>query len=67
MMTQEARQKRIAAVKLSRAVNAIEGVPLSTYALNLQNQWARGEITSEQMKSKLLASHKEIAEKGSKA
>lgn len=60
-MTQEMRQKRISAVKLSRAVNAIEGVPFSSFAVELQNKWANGEITTNDAKKMLLEHHKSIA------
>ncbi len=61
-MTQVQRSRRIAAVKLADAINAIEGVPVREYAKTLSHCWARGEITGEQMKAALLASHKKMAE-----
>ena len=54
--------RRIAAVKAADAINAIEGVPVSDYAKELSDRWARGEITDQQMKAALLASHKKLAE-----
>ena len=54
--------RRIAAVKAADAINAIEGVPVSDYAKTLSNCWARGEITDQQMKAALLASHRKLAE-----
>ncbi len=56
--------KRIAAVKTADAINAIEGVPVSNYAILLSSAWARGELTGEQMKSALLASHIKMAARG---
>lgn len=53
--------RRIAAVKAADAINAIEGVPVSDYAKTLSICWAKGEITDQQMKSALLASHKKMA------
>lgn len=53
--------RRIAAVKTADAINAIEGAPVSHYAKTLSNSWARGEITGEQMKAALLASHRKMA------
>ena len=53
--------KRIAAVKTADAINAIEGAPVSDYARRLSASWARGELTGEQMKTALLASHKLMA------
>jgi hypothetical protein len=55
------KSRRIAAVKTADAINAIGGVPVSDYAKELSAAWARGEITGEQMKSALLASHKIMA------
>ena len=52
--------RRIAAVKAADAINAIEGVPVSDYAKALSACWARGEITDQQMKSALLASHRRL-------
>ena len=50
-----------AAVKAADAINAIEGVPVSDYAKTLSACWAKGEITDQQMKSALLASHRKLA------
>lgn len=52
--------KRVAAVKTADAINAIEGVPVSDYAKLLSYAWARGELTGEQMKAALLASHAKL-------
>lgn len=54
--------RRVAAVKTADAINAIEGVPVSDYARTLSALWAKGELTGEQMKAALLASHKKMAE-----
>ena len=54
-MTVAARNRRIQAVKLADALNAIEGVPVSDYAK------MNGELTGEQMKEALLASHRKLA------
>jgi len=61
-MTQAQLSRRIAAVKTADAINAIEGAPVSDYAKMLSYRWARGELTGEQMKAALLASHKKLAE-----
>ena len=55
--------RRIAAVKMADAINAIEGVPVSRYAMQLSASWARGELTGEQMKAALRDYHKSIAER----
>lgn len=53
--------KRQRAVRLADAINSIEGVPVRQYAKDLTAAWARGEITGQQMKAALLASHKLLA------
>ncbi len=60
-MTAEQMKRRRAAVKTANAINAIEGVPVSGYANKLSLLWARGELTGEQMKAALLASHKHMS------
>lgn len=54
-------ERRIAAVKTADAINAIEGVPVTDYAKTLSKCWAKGELTGEQMKAALIASHKKMA------
>ena len=46
-MTVAARERRIQAVKLADALNAIEGVPVSEYAKMLSHCWANGDLTGE--------------------
>lgn len=60
-MTAAAKERRVQAVKLADALNAIEGVPVSEYAKLLSRCWANGELTGEQMKEALLASHRKLA------
>ena len=60
-MTTEQLARRTAALKTADAINAIEGVPVSDYARTLSHLWAKGELTGEQMKAALLASHKKMA------
>lgn len=50
--------KRLNAIKVADAINKIEGVPVSQYAKDLSEKWARGEITGAQMKSALISVHK---------
>ena len=50
--------RRLKAVKLADAVNKIEGVPVSENARRLSAQWARGEITGEEMKAALIKKHR---------
>ena len=65
-MTTKQMNRRLAAVKTANAINAIEGVPVSDYAKKLSLLWVRGELTGEQMKAALLASHKCMAERANK-
>ena len=60
-MTVMAKKRRIQAVKLADALNAIEGVPVSDYAKTLSQCWANGELTGNQMKEALLACHRKLA------
>ena len=60
-MTDGAKERRIQAVKLADALSAIEGVPVSEYTKMLSHCWANGDLTGEQMKEALLASHYRLA------
>ena len=60
-MTDGAKERRIQAVKLADALNAIEGVPVSEYTKMVSHCWANGDSTGEQMKEALLASHYRLA------
>ena len=66
-MTAAAKARRMQAVKLADALNAIEGVPVSDYAKTLSQCWANGELTGDQMKAALLASHRKMAEQERRA
>ena len=44
-MTDGAKERRIQAVKLADALNAIEVVPVSKYAKMLSQCWANGDLT----------------------
>lgn len=58
-MSEQERQKRIAAVKTADAVNAIEGASVSGYARDLSIQWANGELTDDEMLEALWAAQQE--------
>ena len=51
-------EKRKRAVKISKEINSIEGVPVSEKAENIYTQWADGKITGEQMKAQILQMYK---------
>ena len=48
-------------MQIAKAINAIEGAPTSEYADELARRWAKGELTSEQMKQLLSEYHQKIA------
>ena len=52
--------KRLSAIKLADTLNKIEGTPVSDYARQLSEKWAKGEISGQQMKEALIASHKKV-------
>ena len=52
--------KRTAAIKVADALNMIEGVPVSSFAKDLSDKWAKGEITGAEMKAALIAKHKRV-------
>ena len=57
------KEKRLQAIQLADALNAIEGVPVREYAKILSECWADGKITGDQMKAALLASHRKMAKR----
>ena len=59
-MSPQVYAKRISAIKLADTLNKIEGVPVSEHARQLSEKWAKGEITGQQMKAALIASHKKV-------
>ena len=56
-MSDAEKNKRRRAVRIADAINATEGVPVQTDAHTISLQWARGEISSTEMKQKLIAKH----------
>ena len=55
------KNKRFAAIKIADTINRIEGVPVSTFAVELSDKWAKGEISGEEMKAALIAKHKKTS------
>lgn len=53
--------KRTSAIKVADALNMIEGVPVSDFAKDLSEKWAKGEITGADMKAALIAKHKKLS------
>ncbi len=52
------KSKRKQAMKVADAINAINGVPVSEYAVELSEKWTQWDITSSQMMEKLLQIHR---------
>ena len=50
-------EKRKIAIKVADSINAIEGATVSENAKILSQQWAKGEITADQMKKILLSQY----------
>lgn len=48
-------KKRRRAVKIANAVNSTEGVPVSKEVKLIQARFAKGELTSEQMKAEVIS------------
>ncbi len=59
-MSPQVYAKRLSAIKLADTLNKIEGAPVTDYARQLSEKWAKGEITGQQMKEALIASHKKV-------
>ena len=54
-------KKRKRAVKIANAVNSIEGVPVSEEVKHIQARFAKGELTSEQMKTEVISFCKRLS------
>lgn len=48
-------KKRKRAVEIANAVNSIEGIPVSKEVKLIQARFAKGELTSEQMKAEVIS------------
>ena len=47
--------KRKRAIKIAKAINSIEGAPVSEKAEIIFAQWAEGKLTDEQMRTQMIA------------
>lgn len=54
-------KKRRRAVKIANAVNSIEDVPVSKEVKLIQARFAKGELTSEQMKTEVISFCKRLS------
>lgn len=53
-------EKRKRAVKVADAINGIEGVPVTGYAVELSNKWVKGLISDSQMIEMLVNAHRKV-------
>lgn len=54
-------KKRRRAVKIANVVNSIDGVPVSKEVKLIQARFAKGELTSEQMKTEVISFCKRLS------
>lgn len=54
-------KKRRRAVKIANDVNSIDGVPVSKEVKLIQARFAKGELTSEQMKTEVISFCKRLS------
>lgn len=54
-MLDKDREKRLRAVKITKAINSIEGVPIPDDTNEFFTQWIDGKITDEQLTTAMLS------------
>ena len=54
-MTKTDIEKKKRAIKIAKAINSIEGVPVSEKAESIFAKWSEGKISDEQMHTLMLA------------
>ena len=59
-MLDNEKEKRLRAVKIAKAINSIEGVPIPDETDEFFRQWINGEITDEQLTVVMLSLCKRI-------
>lgn len=59
-MLDNEKEKRLRAVKIAKAINSIEGVPIPDETDEFFRQWINGEITDEQLTAVMLSLCKRI-------
>ena len=60
-MKYEAKEKRLRAVKIAKAINSIEGVPIPDETNEFFRQWIDGEISDDQLTEVMLSLCKRIS------
>ena len=59
-MLDNEKEKRLRAVKIAKAINSIEGVPIPEETNEFFRQWINGELTVEQLTAVMLSLCKRI-------
>ena len=59
-MLSNEKEKRMRAVKVAKAINNIEGVPIPEETNEFFRQWINGELTDEQLTAVMLSLCKRI-------
>lgn len=54
-MLDKDKEKRLRAIKIAKAINSIEGVPIPDETNDIYRQWIDGKITDEQLTSSMLS------------
>lgn len=54
-MLDKEKEKRLRAVKIAKAINSIEGVPIPDDTNEFFTQWIDGKITDEQLTTAMLS------------
>ena len=54
-MLDKDKEKRLTAVKIAKAINSIEGVPIPDDTNEFFTQWIDGKITDEQLTTAMLS------------
>lgn len=54
------KEKRLRAVKIAKAINSIEGVPIPEQTEEFFSMWIEGKITDEQLTSAMLSICKKV-------
>ena len=54
-MLDKDKEKRLRAIKIAKAINSIEGVPIPDETNDIYRHWIDGKITDEQLTSSMLS------------
>ena len=59
-MTKTDIEKRKRAIKIAKAINSIEGVPVCEKAEGIFAKWSEGKISDDQMHTQMLAMYTKV-------